>query len=298
MAFETAEFLPETVLRRLTEVRLSQPSHALELAQSRRLCDDLESHTRLVLVRAEPRASRASFMSRLVRTLLAPSVSGVVATMDVIEDLLLLEQVVLQAGGAPFLQGKLVFCTLRSQSNGMVGAEPETCQRWKLDGGALPWDARGVAGADHAHASTVVTDMARRGFRLIVDLADGSEDMERGVRCAQMLGESSMHMLLSVPLAGEMEAVVQGATVPVLAAARDDVPWDALGAQLGLLANVPQVRGTIVGESVLYPSEDDPRAAAEHVAKMARGATQSEASESAEMLSGEDMDYFTSTIGA
>ena len=102
--FDPESVLPASVLAQITEARVRDPERVVKAAASRRRRTQLTRDGRLNLVAAdhpargvmnaqdEPMAMahRGSFLARVVRALQAAD--GVMATMDVLEDLLLLDE--------------------------------------------------------------------------------------------------------------------------------------------------------------------------------------------------------------
>src|SRR5207247_3224981 len=115
--FLDEEFLPASVLAKITEVRLADPECSLRTAQARKRRSTLTSDGRLNILAADHparrvtkvgddpvrMANRHSYLARIVRVLQSDVVDGVMATMDVLEDLLILHHLILEAGGPAFL---------------------------------------------------------------------------------------------------------------------------------------------------------------------------------------------------
>jgi hypothetical protein len=230
-------------------------------------------------------ADRGELLRRLVAALARPGVDGVLATADVVEDLLLL--------GA--LEGKLAVASMNR--GGIQGAAFELDDRFtgydangieamRLDAGKMLCR---VALQDSASVSTLescgraVTALARRGLvamvepffarwsgtRLETDLS--TEAVVRSVAVASGLGATSAYTWLKLPVTARMEEVTGATTLPVLLLGGDphDRPDEVYGrweAALGL----PGVRGLVVGRALLYPPGDDVEAAVDTAAALVR----------------------------
>src|SRR6266545_3045713 len=102
--FLDEKFLPASVLAKITEVRLADPERSLRTARARKRRSTLTPDGRLNILAADHPARRVtkvgddplrmadrhSYLARIVRVLQSDVVDGVMATMDVLEDLLIL----------------------------------------------------------------------------------------------------------------------------------------------------------------------------------------------------------------
>jgi DhnA family fructose-bisphosphate aldolase class Ia len=142
---------------------------------------------------------------------------------------------------------------------------------------------------DHATASTLascaaaVSDLAARGLMAMVEpflshRVDGrvrndlsAEAVVRSATVAAGLGSTSAHTWLKLPVIEEMEPVLAATTLPVLLLGGEVA--DDQDAQFALWRKVlgqPQVRGMVVGRSLLYPPDDDVAGAVDAVVEMIR----------------------------
>src|SRR3972149_11528968 len=132
--FDPSLFLPERVISRLTDVRVTDPDRVLRAAERRERRSRLTADGRLNIVAADHPARRVTragedrlamadrhgYLSRVVRAVMAATVDGVMATMDIIEDLLVLDDLLSEAGGPRLLDGKLLIASLNR--GGLAGA--------------------------------------------------------------------------------------------------------------------------------------------------------------------------------
>jgi len=221
-------------------------------------------------------ADRGELLRRLVAALDRPGVDGVLATPDIVEDLLLL--------GA--LDGKVVLGSMNR--GGIQGSGFELDDRFTaydaqsivevgLDGGKM------LLRIDPADASTVVTlescgravtDLARRQRAAMVEpfmayWANGrvhndlsTDAVIRSVAIASGLGATSAYTWLKLPVIDEMERVMAATTLPTLLLGGDPsgAPDETYAAWEKALA-VSGVSGLIVGRALLYPPDGDVEAA-------------------------------------
>src|SRR5918911_646049 len=158
--FLDQEFLPASVLARITDVRLGDPESPVRIARTRKQRGALTSDGRLNILAADHPARRVtkvgddplgmadrhSYLARIVRVLQSDVVDGVMATMDVLEDLLILHHLILEAGGPALLDDRLLIASLNrgglagaswEMDDPITGPSPATCAAMNLDGAKL-----------------------------------------------------------------------------------------------------------------------------------------------------------------
>jgi hypothetical protein len=231
--------------------------------------------------RPDAMASRADLLERLLVALGRPGVDGLLATADLVEDLLLL--------GA--LHGKIVIGSMnRGGIRGSVfelddrftGYDVETIAAMGFDGGKM------LCRIDPADAGTVstleacgraVTGLARHGLMAMVEplpyrRVDGHarldmrpESLMRAIAIGQALGATSAYTWLKLPVVENMDRVLDATTLPVLLLGGDAAPDEAYEGWRKALLN-PAVRGLVAGRTLLYPVDDDVAAAVEAAAAL------------------------------
>nr|WP_226357485.1 MULTISPECIES: deoxyribose-phosphate aldolase [unclassified Pseudonocardia] len=235
--------------------------------------------------RADAMASRPELLDRLRTALARPGVDGVLATADILEDLLLL--------GA--LEGKVVVSSMNR--GGLQGAS------FELDDRLTGYDVRGTVDAgfeaikmltridlaDPASVRTletcaeVVSEANRAGLvamvepflsrridgRVVNDLSP--EAVIRSVHIAQGLGASSAYTWMKLPVVDEMERVMESTTLPTLLLGGDPTtrPEETYASWKAAL-ELPSVRGLIVGRALLYPEDGDVAAAVDTAVSLVR----------------------------
>ncbi|WP_314223202.1 Cgl0159 family (beta/alpha)8-fold protein [Streptomyces sp. DSM 40713] len=225
-------------------------------------------------------ANRAGLLERLCLALSRPGVDGVLATADILDDLLLL--------GA--LDGKVVMGSLnRGGLQGSVfelddrftGHRPEDIERLNFDAGKLlvriDYDDPGSLTTLESTARAI-DDMAARRLPLFVEpfisrrTPDGkvgndlsAEAVTKSIAIASGLGGTSAYTWLKLPVTDnpdDMAEVMQTSTLPAVLLG-GEVGEDQDGAYekwRGAL-QLPTVRGLVVGRSLLYPADGDVAAA-------------------------------------
>ncbi|MEU5867900.1 MULTISPECIES: Cgl0159 family (beta/alpha)8-fold protein [unclassified Nonomuraea] len=285
----------------LTRVRATRPEEIAAAAARRRRRRMPEADERLLIIAADHPArgalsvrdrplamgSRHDLLDRLQTALARPGVDGVLASPDVLEDLLLL--------GA--LEGRLAFGSMnRGGLQGSVfelddrftGFDPEAIDSMRLDGGKMLCR---IDPGDHATAATLescahaVTGLARRRLVAMVEpfwaarsesgvlRNDLSPDaVIRSISVAQALGATSAHTWLKIPVVAEMDRVMAATTLPTLLLGGDPPDIGAAYADWHRALALPGVRGLVVGRALLYPSDDDVAAAVDGAAALVREA--------------------------
>lgn len=271
----------------LVEVRANRPEAIAEAAARRTRRESLfgpsgklliiaADHPARGVLRAGDRplamADRMDLLDRLRLALSRPGVDGLLATADVIEDLLLLG----------VLEGKVVIGSMnRGGLAGTVfeiddrftGYHAEALHRMRFDGGKMLFR---IDPADPATVATMqacaqaVDQLAGCGLMAMVEpfishrvegriRNDLSPDaVIRSVTVASGLGATSAYTWLKVPVVDEMERVMSATTLPTLLLGGEvPVDPDATYTRWQKALRLPTVRGLVVGRALLYPPGDD-----------------------------------------
>lgn len=289
-------------LAELTEVRVRHPERVAEAWQQRRTRALVGDDGRLLIVAADHPArgalgvrgdrmamgSRPELIGRLMTALARPGVDGVLATPDILEDLLLL--------GA--LEGKVVIGSMNR--GGLQGAAFEVDDRFtayrtadeiaarRLDGGkmltridlgdpgtvtTLESSAVAVTGlAEHKLMAMVEPFWSTRteGGR-VTNLLD-PDSVIKSIHIASALGATSAYTWLKLPVVDELERVMEATTLPTLLLGGDPtVAPEATYASWGKALSLPSVRGLVVGRALLFPPDGDVAAAVDHAAMLVHG---------------------------
>ena len=278
----------------LVRLRSHRPEAIAEAAARRPRRPLLNGNGRLMIVpahhpargalgvggRALAMANRADLLERLCLALSRPGVDGVLATADILDDLLLLGaldgKVVLGSMNRGGLQGARFELDDR-----FTGHRPEDIERLGFDAGKLllriDYDDPGSLTTLESTARAVDAMAARklpvfvepfishrdeRG-RLRNDLS--AEAVTKSIAIASGLGGSSAYTWLKVPVTDDpddMAEVMAASTLPAVLLG-GEVGDDQDGAYekwRGAL-QLPTVRGLVVGRSLLYPADGDVAAA-------------------------------------
>ncbi|MFC5830428.1 Cgl0159 family (beta/alpha)8-fold protein [Nonomuraea insulae] len=272
--------------RELRQVRARFPERIAEVAAARRRRPLFRARGQLMIIAADHPArgslavggrplamgSRVELLDRLLVALRRPGVDGLLATPDVVEDLLLLgaldDLIVIGSMNRGGLQGAVFEFDDR-----FTAYDPGAIARMRLDGGKMlcriALDDPGTA-ATLESCGRAITDLAGSGLVAMVEPfwssragPDLSPDgVIRAVNVAQGLGATSAWTWLKIPVVADMERVMRATTLPTLLLGGDpgnapEVTYAAWRKALRL----PGVRGLVVGRALLYPPDDDVAAA-------------------------------------
>ena len=231
-------------------------------------------------------ADRRKLLDALMIALENPQVDGVLGSADVIDELALLG----------VLDHKLVFGTMNR--GGIMGASWELNDRMTaytpqeiasrgLDGGKvllrLADDDAGTAPTIEACAKAV-TQMADLKLPIMVEplpytggnggpakYLDDNDKLLRAVSIASGLGSSSAYTWLKVPAGSQVERMMAATTLPGLILGGTPGPDpDATYALWERAMKVHNVRGLVVGRSLLFPKDGDVAGAIARAARIVR----------------------------
>lgn len=225
-------------------------------------------------------ANRADLLERLCVALSRPGVDGVLATADILDDLLLLgaldHKVVLGSMNRGGLQGASYELDDR-----FTGHRPQDIERLGFDAGKLllriDYDdpgsldtlestARAIDAMAERHLPVFVEPFLSRRTpegRLVNDLS--AEAVIKSIAIASGLGGSSAYTWLKVPVTDnpdDMARVMETSTLPAVLLGGDvgEDQESAYEKWRGAL-QLPTVQGLVVGRSLLYPADGDVTAA-------------------------------------
>jgi DhnA family fructose-bisphosphate aldolase class Ia len=282
----------------ITEVRASDPGAVARAWQTRTTRPSVRGNGRLMIVAADHPArgtlavgsrptamnSRTDLLDRLRAALADPGVDGVLATSDILDDLLLL--------GA--LEDKVVFSSFNR--GGLAGAEFEFDDRMtaatasstaaaRMNGGKMlcriALNDTGTVATMTACAQAI-DELASHGLIAMLEpfmssrvngkvRNDLSPDaVIKSVHIGQGLGSTSAYTWMKLPVVSEMERVMDATLLPTLLLGGDPADPDEAFASWEKALALPSVRGLIVGRTLLYPPHDDVSSAVATAVAMVR----------------------------
>jgi DhnA family fructose-bisphosphate aldolase class Ia len=282
----------------ITDLRAVDPQAIERAWQTRTTRPTVRGNGRLMIVAADHPArgalgvggrptamnSRTDLLDRLRAALADPGVDGVLATADILDDLLLL--------GA--LEDKVVFSSMNR--GGLAGARFELDDRMtaatadataaaRMNGGKMlcriDLDDAGTVSTLEACARAI-DELAAHGLIAMVEpfmstRVDGKvcndlspDAVIKSVHIGQGLGSTSAYTWMKLPVVDEMDRVMESTTLPTLLLGGDPADPDEAFASWEKALALPSVRGLIVGRTLLYPADDDVSSAVATAVSMVR----------------------------
>ncbi|WP_128378841.1 Cgl0159 family (beta/alpha)8-fold protein [Streptomyces cavernae] len=274
----------------LVRLRTRHPEAVLEAADRRPRRPLLGDTGRLMIVAADhpargalavgdrrlAMANRADLLERLCLALSRPGVDGVLATADILDDLLLLGALDHKVVLGSLNRGGLAGASFELDDR-FTGHRPQDIQRLGFDAGKL------LLRIDYADPGSLTTlestaraidDMAERRLPVFVEPflsrrgADGrvrndlsAEAVTKSIAIASGLGGSSAYTWLKVPVTenpDDMAQVMETSTLPaVLLGGEVGGDQEAAYEKWRVALQLPTVQGLVVGRSLLYPPDGD-----------------------------------------
>ncbi len=308
---QTATFLSPALINRITDLRVDDPGRAWRAAQQRQRRTSLTTDGRLNILAADhparrvtavgerplAMADRADYLTRITRVLSSGLVDGVMSTMDILEDLLVLDGIMREAGARSLVDGKLLIASLNrgglagsswEMDDPITGATPATCAAWRFDGAKMllrVCDQEPGSLATLAAASRAITELNALSLPMFLEplpavktdsgfkVVKTSEALAKLVGVASALGDSSRNLWLKLPYCEGYSTVARATTLPILLLGGESAGGIApfLDQLETGMAAAPNVRGALVGRNVLYPGDEDPLAAAHSVGEIVHG---------------------------
>ncbi|MCR4424831.1 MAG: deoxyribose-phosphate aldolase [Firmicutes bacterium] len=307
--FDPNDFVPESLFERITAVRVDYPGAIMEeaLARGRRevlapdgkLCILACDHParRVTSALGDPTAmgDRHDYLGRILRVMSHPEIDGVMATPDIIEDLLIVSHLLRRhRGGGSFLDGKiLIGCmnrgglagTVFELDDAMTSYTVESMVAHRLDAAKMmfrldPSNPDSLATMVYcAEAMNALNRVKMPVFLepLPIEKTDcgyrvkkTSLDMIQTIGVASAMGESTARLWLKIPIVPEFERVARSTTLPLLLLGGESSgnPTEVIREFRRALNAGANVRGALIGRNVLYPGDVDPLGVALAISRM------------------------------
>jgi DhnA family fructose-bisphosphate aldolase class Ia len=334
LGFDAKQYLPASLLAKVTDVRVTDPERSLRAARARKRRGSLTKDGRLNILAADHPARRVTrvggdalrmadrreYMARILRSLQSESVDGLLATMDIIEDLLIVHDLMREAGSQGFLDDKLLIVSFNRAGllgssweidDPVSGPSAESCREWGLDGAkillrlcdeepdslkTLLATVRSITELNKVGLPMFLESLpvvkAEGGYRVVKD----AEELARTAGAAAALGDSARYLWLKLPYCENYELVANSTTLPILLLGGEPV-GDATPFLRELASGLragPNVRGALVGRNILYPGDDDPLAVIDSVGRIIHeGLTVEQALDHQASQRGRDTDWLS-----
>jgi sugar phosphate isomerase/epimerase/DhnA family fructose-bisphosphate aldolase class Ia len=309
-SFRSRDFLNEETFAEITDLRVRQPDLIREELAKRKRRETLAPDGRLVILAADHPARgvtrvgaspaamghRLDYLGRIVRVLAGSSIDGLMATSDLIDEVVLVNYIAKQRGKPSFLDGKVLIGSMNR--TGLAGTEHEMMDRTSsymtgkrikemhLDGAKLLW--RWVPSGEKNDRYALET--LERVAKAVEELADlnlpafveplpvirtetgyktdhGTDNIIKAIGIASGLGHYTGRVWLKIPYCADFARVAKATTMPVLLLGGESTgrPSGTIEDFVRGMGAGPNIRGALVGRNVLFCGEDDPAAIAEAI---------------------------------
>jgi DhnA family fructose-bisphosphate aldolase class Ia len=282
----------------VTEVRAADPGAVAKAWQARSTRPTVRGDGRLMIVAADHPArgalavgarptamnNRVDLLDRLRAALADPGVDGVLATSDILDDLVLLGALEDKVVFSSFNRGGLAGSVFELDDR-MTAATAASTAAARMNGGKMlcriALDDPGTVNTMTACAQAI-DELAAHGLIAMVEpfmssrvngkvRNDLSPDaVIKSIHIGQGLGSTSAYTWMKLPVVDEMDRVMEATTMPTLLLGGDPTDADEAFASWEKALGLPSVRGLIVGRTLLYPSNDDVSAAVATAVAMVR----------------------------
>ena len=282
----------------VTEIRASNPAAVAQAWQQRTTRPTVRGDGRLMIVAADHPArgalavgsrptamnNRIDLLDRLRTALADPGVDGVLATSDILDDLLLLGALEDKVVFSSFNRGGLAGASFELDDR-MTGATAASTAAANMNGGKMlcriDLDDPGTV-ATLASCAQAVDELAANGLIAMLEpfmssRVDGKvrndlspDAVIKSVAISSGLGSTSAYTWMKLPVVPEMDRVMDSTTMPTLLLGGDPTDPDEAFASWEKALALPAVRGLIVGRTLLYPADDDVASAVSTAVKLVR----------------------------
>lgn len=229
--------------------------------------------------------SRSDLLDRLRTALTNPGVDGVLATSDILEDLLLMgaleDKVVFSsmnrgglAGAAFELDDRMTGATAKWTINTQLNGAKMLCRVDLGDPGTLNMLTSCAAAVDELAEGQTIAMLepflsSRIDGKVKNDLTPDA--VIKSMHILQGIGSTSAYTWLKLPVVDEMDRVMDATTLPTLLLGGDpQTSPDETFASWQRALSIPAVRGLIVGRTLLYPADDDVTTAVDTAVNLVR----------------------------
>lgn len=304
--FDKTEFVSDELFQAITEYRVKPGNYALDVAKKRIRRKSFTSNGKVNVVAADhpargsisvgdelfAMADRHDLLARLVSVLQSEWMDGVLASMDLLEELLMLHGM-MKEHGKGFLDEKILIASLNrggipetawELNDPVTGTDIDTCRAYGIDAGKMllrmdfnsAYSLQTMMGCVEGINQMNKEDIPFILEPLPVVLKDKSYKVVKEpnpfiqlLGIVSALGNSSRNLWLKIPYTPEFDRVVQSTTLPIviLGGDRDDLEKTLKQLQLALEAG-HQVRGAIFGRNILYPQSHFPSEVAEKIGRL------------------------------
>lgn len=307
MSFQKEEIIPLEIYKNITDIRVDNPDYIIDWSNRRVKSKQFTRNGKLNVVAADhpargsvsvgdkpfEMADRHELLARLVDVLYSEWVDGILGSMDILEELIILHGLFIDSGRSGFLDEKILIVSLNrggfpgavwEMDDPITGTDAATCIKYGFDAAKMllrldPTDektlqtisycADGVRDFD-AHKLPIFLEplpvkKENNSFKVLKD----PDLLIPLVTMTSALGASSKLIWLKLPHTKEFHRVAASTTLPIviLGGDRTDSVESLILDLEEALESGHQVRGAMFGRNVLYPLDRSPREVANVIGK-------------------------------
>ncbi len=300
--FNKDDVIPPSLYERITTIRITEPQRILERAHARLRNEHVAPDGRLSIVAADHparfvtkagddalvMADRHDYLARLVHLLKHDAVDGVMASMDILEELFIIDSLYLEEKKPSFLNNKLMMVSLNrgglagsawELDDPLTGPSAKSIRNYRLDGSKL------LLRVDLHHADSLKTMMycqkalkkltpldlpifleplpvhstQNENGTLDITLSKNPDDYIRLIGVASALGEASRNLWLKLPVVGsqtDMARIAGATTLPIvlLGGGKSDTPTQVATDLMTTMQSAHNICGLMLGRNLMFPN--------------------------------------------
>lgn len=306
-SFQKENIISKNLFEQITKKRVSDPAFSRDVAEQRTRREDFAAGGSINIVACDhsargslsagndplAMADRHDLLARLTQILQSGWVDGVLGSMDILEELLIVHGLKRQAGEG-FLDNKLLIGSLNrgglpgsawELDDPMTGPNARTCVHYGLDAtkmllrvhmdderslNTIQYCADGIRDMNTIDRPIFIEPLpvvaTEQGYRVVAD----PQQLIQLINVCSALGDSSRNIWLKIPLTEEFDRVIGSTTLPTVILGGGASP-----SKEEFLSNIQQamdtghpVRGTMIGRNMLYPKDAGPLEMAEAIGRV------------------------------
>jgi len=283
-------------------LRLTEPDLASNLTRQRQRRNNW-AHDKLVILAVDhparrtvsaggnpwAMANRDELLRRTCSVLRQPFIDGLLATPDIVEEVILLSKLNARFGGEDFIQEKILVGSMnRGGLSGTIGElddfvtayNAESISEQNLDAGKLLLRID-VQSRDSTrtlkYCAESLAELSRRDIPCFLEpiaVNGGTDELVQLIGVSTGLGVTSARRWLKVPMVDEFHRVSGATTCPILllGGANPGTTQELARNVVRCMQTGPNVRGLMIGRGVLFPEDGlDPAVVAAKLAAAVHG---------------------------
>ncbi len=306
-SFQKDNIISKSLFEQITEKRLIDPNFSLHVAEQRNRREEFTGSSSINIVACDhpargslsagndplAMADRHDLLARLTQILQSEWVDGVLGTMDILEELLIIHGLKSETGEG-FLDNKLLIGSFNrgglpgsawELDDPITGPNASTCVQYGIDATkmllrvnlddenslkTIQYCADGIRDMNTIDRPIFIEPLpvvqTENGYKVVAD----PELLIQLISVSSALGDSSRNVWLKIPFTEEFDRVVASTTLPtvILGGGKSHSKEEFLGNIQKAMDTGHQVRGTMIGRNMLYPKDSEPLEMAESIGKV------------------------------